>query len=330
MKSFYRAMVTGLFASMLLGGNASAQSIDSSIRYPTKPVRLVVPVASGGLTDILGRVLAQRLESRIGQTVVVENKGGAGGVVGTVAAASAPADGYTLLMTFLGPAAVRQALGSNTPYDTLRDFAPVSMVAQFPMVLVVNPELPVKDLAEFITLAKAKPGELSYASAGVGSTPNLGGELFNRDAGVNLRHVPYRGEAPGMIDVMAGRVSAAWMSWAVAQPEIEEGKLRVLGITTKERYHAAPDIPTIAEGGVKGFEFKGWFGILVPAHTPKPIVEKLAKEFQTIVNEPDMASIYAKYGIEQYAKGSQQFEAVIKDEIQKWRQLGADTGFTID
>jgi tripartite-type tricarboxylate transporter receptor subunit TctC len=330
LKFLYCSLRTALLASMFFAGTASAQAADPSIQYPSKTIHFVVPVAPGGLTDILGRALAERLQKRLGQTVVVENKGGAGGVVGTVAVASAPADGHTLLMTFLGPAAVRQALGSNTPYDTLRDFVPVSAVAQFSMLLVVGSDLPVKNLAEFIDLAKSKPGELSYASAGVGSTANLVGELFKRDAGVDLLHTPYKGEAAGMIDVIAGRVSSAWMSSSVAQPQIEQGKLRVLGIANKERHSGTPDIPTIAEGGVEGFNFAGWYGVLVPAGTPQPIVEKLSKEFQSIVNDPEMTSIYAKYGIDQYAHGQEHFDSLIKEEIQKWRQLGADTGFKLD
>lgn len=209
MKFLTRSIATALFAGTLFAGTATAQGAASSAQYPMKPVHFVVPVAPGGLTDQLGRALAERLQRRLGQTVVVENKGGAGGVVGTVAVASAPADGHTLLMTFLGPAAVRQALGSNVPYDTLRDFTAVSTVAKFPMLLVVNSDLPVKNLAEFIEMARSKPGELSYASAGVGSTANLAGELFGRDAGVDLLHTPYKGEAASMMDVVAGRVSSA-------------------------------------------------------------------------------------------------------------------------
>ena len=299
--------------------------------FPTKPIRLIVPVATGGLTDSLGRALGLKLQQRLGQTVVVENKGGAGGVVGTIAAAAAPADGYTILMTFLGPAAVRQALNSKaTPYNTLRDFAPVSLVARFPLLLVVGSKFPAQTLNEFIALTKSKPSEVSYASAGVGSTGHLAMELFLRDTGTKILHVPYKGEAPAMIDVMEGRVSALWMSLSVAYPQIKEGKLHVLGIANQERHPGAPEIPTIAEAGLKGFEFTGWYGMLVPAATPKSIVQILAKEFSAIVNDPSMRSQYETYGIEQAAYGSEQFDQLIKSEIDKWQRLGRDTGLAIE
>jgi tripartite-type tricarboxylate transporter receptor subunit TctC len=299
--------------------------------FPTKPLRLIVPVATGGLTDSLGRTLALKLEQRLGQPVVVENKGGAGGVVGTIAAAASSADGHTILMTFMGPAAVRQALNSKTiPYSTLRDFAPVSLVARFPLLLVVGSNFQTKTLGEFIALAKTKPADVSYASAGVGSTGHLAMELFQRDIGVKILHVPYKGEAPAMIDVMEGRVSALWMSLSVAYPQIKDGKLRALGIANKERHPGAPAIPTIGEAGLKGFEFTGWYGMLVPAATPAPAVQILAKEFVAIVNDPGMKRQYETYGIEQAAYGPEQFGHLIKTEIDKWQRLGTDTGLTID
>ncbi len=299
--------------------------------FPTKPLRLIVPVATGGLTDSLGRTLALKLEQRLGQSVVVENKGGAGGVVGTIAAAASSADGHTILMTFMGPAAVRQALNSKTiPYSTLRDFTAVSLVARFPLLLVVGSNFPTKTLNEFIALAKAKPADVSYASAGVGSTGHLAMELFQRDIGVKILHVPYKGEAPAMIDVMEGRVSALWMSLSVAYPQIKDGKLRALGIANKERHPGAPEIPTIGEAGLRGFEFTGWYGMLVPAATPAPIVQILAKEFVSIVNDPGMKRQYETYGIEQAAYGPEQFGQLIKTEIDKWQRLGTDTGLTID
>jgi tripartite-type tricarboxylate transporter receptor subunit TctC len=299
--------------------------------FPTKPLRLIVPVATGGLTDSLGRTLALKLEQRLGQPVVVENKGGAGGVVGTIAAAASSADGHTILMTFMGPAAVRQALNSQTiPYSTLRDFTAVSLVARFPLLLVVGSNFQTKTLNEFIALAKAKPADVSYASAGVGSTGHLAMELFQRDIGVKILHVPYKGEAPAMIDVMEGRVSALWMSLSVAYPQIKDGKLRALGIANKERHPGAPAIPTIGEAGLKGFEFTGWYGMLVPAATPAPAVQILAKEFVAIVNDPGMKRQYETYGIEQAAFGPEQFGQLIKTEIDKWQRLGTDTGLTID
>jgi tripartite-type tricarboxylate transporter receptor subunit TctC len=325
---WHTVAVATLVASSQVGF-AHAQGA-AEAAYPSKPVRLVVPVAPGGLTDILGRTLAARLQDRLGQTVIVENRGGAGGVVGTAAVVSAPADGYTLLMTFLGPAAVRQALGNqNVGYDTLRDFAPVGQVARFPMLLVVSPDLPAKNVAEFIALAKAKPGELTYASAGAGSTGHLVMELFQREAGLDVVHVPYKGEAPAMIDVMSGRVNALWMSLSVAQAQIKAGKLRALGIANKERHKGAPEIPAISET-VKGFEFTGWYGILVPAATPKPIVQRLGAEFVAIVNDPSMAPEYDRHGIEPAAFGPDAFGQLIRTEIEKWRRIGASGGFKID
>ena len=314
-----------------LCANAVFAQAATDPQFPAKPLRLIVPVATGGLTDSLGRTLALKLEQRLGQPVVVENKGGAGGVVGTIAAAAAPADGYTILMTFIGPAAVRQALNSKTtPYSTLRDFAPVGLVARFPVLLVVGSNFQTKTLSEFIALAKTKPAEVSYASAGIGSTGHLAMELFQRDTGIKILHVPYKGEAPAMIDVMEGRVSALWMSLSVAYPQIKDGKLRALGIANKERHPGAPEIPTIGEAGLKGFEFNGWYGMLVPAATPKAVVQILAKEFVAIVNDPSVQRQYETYGIEQAAYGSEQFDQLIKTEIDKWQRLGTDTGLTIE
>ena len=231
----------------------------------------------------------------------------------------------------MGPAAVRQALNSKTiPYSTLRDFAPVSLVARFPLLLVVGSNFQTKTLGEFIALAKTKPADVSYASAGVGSTGHLAMELFQRDIGVKILHVPYKGEAPAMIDVMEGRVSALWMSLSVAYPQIKDGKLRALGIANKERHPGAPEIPTIGETGLKGFEFTGWYGMLVPAATPAPVIQILAKEFVAIVNDPSMKRQYETYGIEQAAYGAEQFGQLIKTEIEKWQRLGTDTGLNID
>jgi tripartite-type tricarboxylate transporter receptor subunit TctC len=319
-----------LFAQCLCVSPIFAQAATDP-PFPTKPLRLIVPVATGGLTDSLGRTLALKLEQRLGQSVVVENKGGAGGVVGTIAAAASSADGHTILMTFMGPAAVRQALNSQTiPYSTLRDFTAVSLVARFPLLLVVGSNFQTKTLNEFIALAKTKPADVSYASAGVGSTGHLAMELFQRDIGVKILHVPYKGEAPAMIDVMEGRVSALWMSLSVAYPQIKDGKLRALGIANKERHPGAPEIPTIGEAGLKGFEFTGWYGMLVPAATPAPVVQILAKEFVAIVNDPGMKRQYETYGIEQAAYGPEQFGQLIKTEIDKWQRLGMDTGLSID
>jgi tripartite-type tricarboxylate transporter receptor subunit TctC len=289
--------------------------------YPSRPIRFIVPVAAGGLTDILTRVIGERLQERLGQPVVVDNKAGAGGIIGMEAAARAASDGYTLAMSYIGVAAVNPSLYKNLPYDPIRDFVPVSLVANFPMVLMVHPGVPVNSVSEFVSLLKAKPGELNYGSAGNATTSHLAMELFLRETGTKMVHVPYKGAAPAMTDLLAGRLAASFDSLTLALPQVKAGKIRALGIASRQPSALAPEIPTIAEEDVPGFEVTGWYGVLAPRGTPKPIVDKLSKEFAAIVNEPEMRAQLASRGIEPVGTDSDAFSQLLREETEKWRRV---------
>lgn len=313
MNRFAKFLLTLAFAAAASG--AAAQP------YPSKPLRFVVPVAAGGLTDILTRLLATRLQDRLGQSVVVDNKTGAGGIIGMESAAKSPADGYTILMSYIGVAAVNPSLYKDLPYDTLRDFAPVGLVASFPMVLAVHPDVPAKTTKEFIELAKSRPGTLNYGSAGNATTAHLAMELFRREAGIDLVHIPYKGAAPALNELMGGRIAAVFDSLTLIMPQAKAGRVRALGIASRERSKLAPEIPTISEGGVKDFEVTGWYGVLAPAGTPRAIVERLEAEFLAIVKEPAMREQMLQRGIEPIGEGASRFGQLLRSEIDKWRRV---------
>jgi len=298
--------------------------------YPTRSIRIVVPVAAGGLTDILTRVLAQRLSQVVGQAVVVDNKPGAGGIIGMENAAKSPSDGYTLVMSYIGVAAVNPWLYKNLSYDPLRDFVPVSLVAAFPMVLAVNPSVPANNVEEFVALLKRKPGELNYGSAGNATTSHLAMELFLRDTGTRMTHVPYKGAAPAMNDLLAGNVSAVFDSLTLVLPQLLAGKLKALGIASREKSPLAPALPTIGSSGVPGFEVTGWYGVLAPRGTPEEIVNKLALEFQRIVTEPAMRTQLASRGIEPIGQGSVAFGKLLREENDKWRRIVTEAKIQAD
>src|SRR4051812_29363264 len=255
--------------------------------YPKSPVRMIVPFPPGGGVDAAGRVLAQALTSALGKSFVIENRGGANGNIGTEAAAKAPADGYTLLFTGAG-FVTNPSLYKKVPYDPVKDFEPVSLMALGPNVLVVHPSLPVHSVRELIAAAKAKPGEIGFAGSGSGSTPHLAGELFNLLAGVQMVHIPYRGSGPAQIGVLAGEAPVMFLPAINAGPHIASGRLRALAVTSKERLPAFPDLPTVAEAGVPGFESSQWYGVLAPAGVSVEILNTLNKTIATIMRSPDM------------------------------------------
>jgi len=313
-----------LAAAALLPGAAGAQE------YPSKAIRFLVPIAPGGLTDTLTRMLGQGLSAKLGQPVVVENRPGAGGIIGMEAAAKSAPDGYTIIMVYQGVASVNPVLYAKPPYVTLRDFVPVAQVATFPLVLVVNPEVGAKSAKEFIDLARAKPGAMNYGSAGNATTAHLSMELFKRSAGIDLVHVPYKGEAPALAEVMAGRVAGMFATLTVARPQLQAGKVRALGIATRERSGLAPDIPTIAESGLPGFEVNGWYGVLAPAGTPAPIVERLNRELNAVLREPEMRERMLKSGVEPQGTGVEAARKLIADETERWRQIITAAGIKAD
>jgi tripartite-type tricarboxylate transporter receptor subunit TctC len=293
--------------------------------YPTKPVRLIIPFPPGGSNDVVGRMIATHLGEKLGKQVVVDNRGaGAGGVVGTDVAAKAPPDGYTLLIISLAYA-VNPWL-YQLPYDPLKAFTPVAILASGANVLVVNPTFPVNSVQELLTAAKEKPGQLQYASAGIGSFQHLGGELFKLTAGVNLLHVSFKGGGPAMIDVIGGHTKIMFSSLVQTTPHIRSGKLRALGTGGLTRNPVFPEVPTIAEAGVPGYEAVNWWGVVAPAGTPAAIVEKLHKEIAAVQNSDEVKKHFASEGAQVVQMSPPEFGGFIEKEMKKWERVVKEGG----
>jgi tripartite-type tricarboxylate transporter receptor subunit TctC len=303
-------------AFVLLAMTAAAAAADD---YPNKPIRLIVPFPPGGSNDVVGRLIAKTLGEKLGQQVFVDNRGGAGGMIGTEALSKAAPDGYTLGIVSIAHA-VNPAL-HKLEYDPVKSFVPISILATGPNVLVVNPELPVHSVAELIALAKRKPGELNYASAGIGSFQHLGGELFKLMAGVDIVHVPYKGGGPAMQDVIGGHIKIMFSSLIQTTPFIKSGQLRALATGGSKRSPVLPDVPTIAEAGVPGYAANNWWGILAPAGTPAPIVAKLYKNIQLALQSPEVQGQFAREGAATVEMSSAQFADFIDEEIAKWGRV---------
>jgi len=304
-----------LKAAVLLAMTAAASAED----YPNKPVRLIIPFPPGGSNDVVGRMFATQLSEKLGKQVVVDNRGGAGGVIGTEVAANAPPDGYTLLIISIAHSVNPWLYKLN--YDPIKSFTPVAILASGTNVLVVNPELPVKSVKELLDLAKQKPGELQYASAGVGSFQHLGGELFKLEAGVNILHVPFKGGGPAMIDVIGGHTKIMFSSLVQTTPHIKSGKLRALGTGGAKRSPVLPDVPTIAEAGVPGYEALNWWGIVAPAGTPPAIVEKLHKDLTAVQDSSIIQDEMAKQGANVVRMSSAEFGQFMQSEMTKWQRV---------
>ena len=287
--------------------------------YPTKPLRIIVPFPPAGSNDIVARAVATPLGERLGKQVIVDNRPGAGAVVGTELAASAPKDGHTLLIVSLTHA-INPWL-YKLPYDPIKGFAPITMIASGPMVLTVNPGLEAKSVNELIALAKAKPGQLQYASAGVGTLTHLSAELFKLAAGVEMLHVPFRGGGPANIDLIGGHTKVMFNNVPTAMPHIRSSKLRALGVGGAKRISVLPDVPTIAESGVPGYEASNWWGILAPAGTPATIVERLHKEITAIQNSPDVQKQLEAEGAEVVHMSSAEFGSFLVKEMNKWERV---------
>jgi tripartite-type tricarboxylate transporter receptor subunit TctC len=310
------------FAS--LSPNAPAQS-----SWPQRPVRLIVPLAAGGGMDTITRALAAKLTESLGQTVVVDNRGGGGGAVGAELSASAPPDGYTLLM-MSASGVIRPLMYEGTRYNATRDFTAISQVTTQPYVLTVNPSLPVKAVQELIAYAKTNPGKINYASSGQGSIIHLTSELFNRAAGIKTVHVPYKGIGAAYPDILANNVQMVFASIVSVLPHLKAQRLRALGVSGAKRSKSLPDVPTISEAGVKGFAVANWYGLLAPARTPPIIVERLNRDVVRVVHDPDLAQRYAADGAEGVGSTPQQFAAHIKSENEKWGKLIRETGIRGD
>jgi tripartite-type tricarboxylate transporter receptor subunit TctC len=293
--------------------------------YPVKPVRLVVPSSPGGGTDITARIIAPKLTERLGQQVIVENRAGAGTMIGTEAVAKSAPDGYTLLMG-LSTLAINPAMYKKVPFDPVRDFAPISQVIAAPNMLVVHPSIPAKTVKELIAFARARPGQLNYASAGHGTNPHLSMELFLSMTGLKVVHIPYKGLAPGIVDLLAGHVTLATATMLTGLPHVKSGRLRLLGTTGAKRAAVLPDQPTVAEAGVPGYEASQWYGVLAPAGTSKEIITRLNAEIVRILQAPDMREKLAADGTDPVGNSPDEFARYIKAELTKWGKVARDAG----
>ena len=297
--------------------------------WPTKPVRMVVPFSPGGATDIIGRLVAQKLGERLGQPVVVDNKPGAGTTIGNALVAKAAPDGYTLLFAPT-PFVITQALYPSLPYDAAKEFAPVSLLAVSPFILVVKDALPAKNVRELVALAKSKPGALTFCSAGSGSVPHLSGELFKLNAGVDIVHVPYKGGGPAIIDLVGGQVDMMFATPIEVMAHVNSGKLRVLATTASKRLPALPDVPTVQESGVPEFDVYAFFGMLAPAGTPKAVIDRLAGEVARVMEDKEVLQRFAEQSAEPRVLGPEAFTAFLASERSKWADVVKRSGAKLD
>ncbi len=324
-----RTLIQFAAASGVLAGSPLVHAQASG--FPNKPLRLIVPFPAGGTTDIIGRAVAQEFTKVLGQQAVVENRAGAGGNIGSEMVAKSPADGYTLLVNTVGTHGINQALYQKLPFDPVKDFAPVSLVAMVPNVLVVHPSVPAQNVKELIALAKSKPGRLNYASSGNGTSIHLAAELFKSMTGTFITHIPYRGSAPALTDLMAGQCDLMFDNLPSALPHIRSGKLRALGLTSAKPSAALPGVPTIEQaGGLAGYEASAWFGIMAPAGTPPEIVNRLQQVIARGLQQPEMRDRLAGQGAEPVGNTPEQYGVYIKAELDKWAKVVKVSGAKID
>jgi tripartite-type tricarboxylate transporter receptor subunit TctC len=313
-------------ASVLLALGMLASHAALAQAYPAKPIRLVVPFPPGGSTDIVARIVAQKLSDRLGQQVVVENRGGAGGTIGAEAVAKAAPDGYTLVVGTTSTHAVAPSVYGRIGYDPVKDFAPISLIAVTPYLLVVNPSVNVKSLQEFVGYVKARPGKLNYASAGTGSTTHLAMEMLKSAAGLYIVHIPYNGNGPAGTAVIAGQVEVLFGSLPAVLPHAKSGRVRPLAVGTPKRSPSLPDVPTVAESGFPGFDASLWLAIMAPAGTPAPIVARLQKEIHAVIASPDAADALNKAGAEPITSTPAELAAMVKDGVEKYGKVVKQAG----
>jgi len=317
-------LLTVVCATMVAASAARAAD------YPDKPIRMIVPYPPGGTTDLLARAIAPRLGERLHQTVVIENRAGAGGVIGAQAVARSAPDGYTLVFASIATHGILPVLQKPAPYDAIKDFSPITLVASTPNVLVANIQQPAKSLADLLAAAKAKPGTINFGSTSLGGSPHMSGELLKTMAQIDIVHVPYKGGGPMLIDLMGGQIQIGFDNLPSSINHIRAGKIRALAVTTVKRWPGAPDIPTMAEAGVPGYESGAWFGMLAPANTPKPIVDMLQKHVAAILKLPEVEKMFLDQGAEPVGDTPEQFAKVIASEMQKWAKVAVATGVKLD
>jgi tripartite-type tricarboxylate transporter receptor subunit TctC len=298
--------------------------------YPAKSVRIVVPYPPGGTTDLLARVLASKLGEKFGQSFTVDNRAGASGAIGSVAVAKSPPDGYTLVMATISSHGINSALNKALPYDPVTDFAPITLAASTPNVILVNADMPAKTLPELLAIARAQPGKLSFGSTSAGGSPHMSVELLKMMAQLDMVHIPYKGGGPMLTDLIGGQIPVGVDNLPSSMPHIKSGKVRALAVTTAKRWPGTPDIPTVAESGVAGYEASAWFGLLAPAGTPKAIVDLLQRSVADIVREPAVAQRLTEMGAEPVASTPEAFGRQIAAEIDKWNKVVAATGVKVE
>lgn len=320
---------------LALGGIALAAAVAAPLAaqaqaYPTKPITIVVPFSAGGTTDILARVVGEALKNELGQPVVIDNRAGAGGNIGAALAAKANADGHTLFMGTVGTHAINQSLYKKLPYDPIKDFAPLTRVAMVPNLLVAHPSKPYNSVKELVAYAKANPGKVNFGSSGSGSSIHLSGELFNTLAKVDMIHVPYKGSAPAVTDLLGGQIDIMFDNMPSAIQHVRAGKLKPLAVTTAKRSPQLPDVPTVAEAGVPGYEATSWFGMFAPAATPAPVVAKLNAALVKVLADANVKKKIAEQGGEPHGEKPEQFAEFIRNETAKWSQVVKASGASAD
>ena len=309
---------------------AAVCQIGAADTFPSKPVKLIVPFPPGGGTDILARPIAQKLSERWGQPVIVENRGGAGGNIGTRAAAEADPDGYTIILGVLGTHAVNQSLYANAGFDSTKDFAAITMVANTPNIVVVHPSVPVKTIEELVAYAKANPGKLNYATPGNGTPSHLATEIFKSMTGVNLTHIPYKGSGPALTDMLGGQTQVWIANAPVVLPHIKSGKLRALATTSEKRPVTAADVPTLAESVAPGYEADTWYGMFAPAKTPQPVLDKLHDDIVAVITSAEIREAFAAQGAEVVGNSSAEFTRKLHADVAKWKKVIADIKLSIE
>jgi tripartite-type tricarboxylate transporter receptor subunit TctC len=317
------SMTLVCLSGVSIAGLAYAQS------WPTKQIKFIVPYPPGGGTDVIARIVQEPLSKELGQQVIIDNRGGAGGSIGSALAAQSPSDGYTVLFT-LSSHTINPAIYTKLPFDTEKDFSSVVTVASLPQILVANPNFPAKTVKEVIEMAKAKPGSISYASVGNGSPGHLAGAMMATDAGVEMTHIPYRGGGPAVTDVIAGQVPLLWVSIPAAAQFVKTGKLKALAVSTVKRSAVFPDVPTMVESGFKGFEVDSWYAMFVPAKTPQTIIDRLNKATVNVLAQPEVKEKLLGQGAEAVGDTPAQLSGVVKKEIAKWKQVVKSANIKVD
>ncbi len=327
-KALRKAVILCALSTLVLLGHIQIALADEA--WPTKPVRIVVPYVAGGASDITVRSIAQLLTASLGQTMLVENKAGGGGNIGTDYVAKAAPDGYTFLMAYAGPIAINPYLYKNIPFNAQKDFSPVSLMADAPLILAVHPSVPANNLNELIAYLKANPDQVFFGSSGTGGADHLAGELFRLQANVRIQHIPFKGGAQAVIDLVAGRTQIEFLTIPGGLSHIRAGRLRAIALASSKRFPLFPDVPTMAEAGMKGVEINNWYGLSAPAGTPAPIIERMNRALREAIQDPALRTRFQEVGLVPMSNSAEEFSALIKSDSEKWKKIIQDSGVTAE